>query len=81
MLGNPKYKFNDKVKFKLKYKGEEYTLTGTVYIVDKFGTFEDDSDVSYDVIVKDGDCPINYPCLVKHLREDQVELVETEASA
>ena len=81
MLGKPKYNFNDKVKFSLKYKGEEYTLIGTIDIIDKFGTFEDDSDVSYDIMVNDGDMPITYPCLFKHIREDRTGLVETEASA
>jgi hypothetical protein len=62
MKGNPKYKFGDHVKFKL--KGE--TISGTVYIVDQFGTFEDDSDVSYDILNAD------HNCIYKHIREDKI---------
>jgi hypothetical protein len=62
MRGNPKYKFGDQVKFKLK----EETISGTVYIVDQYGTFEDDSDVSYDILNDD------HNCLYKHIREDKI---------
>ena len=72
MLGKPKYKIDDVISFKLKNEDKEYTLTGKVYIVDKYGTFFDNSDVSYDIIVESGDYPIDYPCLFKHIREDGV---------
>lgn len=62
MRGKPKYKFGDHVKFKL--KGE--TISGVVYIIDEFGTFEDDSDVSYDILNDD------HNCLYKHIREDKI---------
>lgn len=72
MLGKPKYKIDDIISFKLKGEDKEYTLTGKVYIVDKYGTFFDNSDVSYDIMVESGDYPIEYPCLFKHIREDEV---------
>lgn len=62
MKGKPKYKFGDHVKFKL--KGE--TISGVVYIIDEFGTFDDDSDVSYDILHDE------HNCLYKHIREDKI---------
>ena len=47
MKGNPKFKLGDIVKFQL----EETVYEGTVCVVDKFGTFENPNDVSYDVII------------------------------
>lgn len=47
MIGYPKYNFGDIVKFKI--DGKE--LSGAIGIVDKYGTFFDDSDVSYDIMV------------------------------
>ena len=48
MKGHPKYQYGNPVKFELNGEIKE----GTVYIIDKYGTFEDDSDVSYDILVK-----------------------------
>ena len=48
MLGKPKYKRGDIVKFNL---GDEIK-EGVVAIVDKYGTFFDNSDVSYDILVQ-----------------------------
>ena len=66
MVGQPKYKYGDKVSFKL----DDKVKVGTIYIIDKYGTFFDDSDVSYDVMVE----PEN--CLYKHIREDGLTKVE-----
>lgn len=78
MIGKPKFNYGDKVKFVVGDK--EYV--GEVWIIDKFGTFEDDSDVSYDIMVKDafkeGDEYYrpnrNNDCLFKHISEKEVEL-------
>lgn len=66
MVGKPKYKYGDKVSFKLNDK----KIVGIVYIIDSYGTFFDDSDVSYDILAteKNG---IDQ-CLYKHIREDGV---------
>ena len=72
MLGKPKYKYNDTVSFKIKDNDTEYTLIGYVYIIDKYGTFFDNSDVSYDIMVDSGNFPMSYPCLFKHIREDEI---------
>lgn len=61
MKGHPKFNYNDEVKFNL--DGE--IKKGIVYVIDKYGTFEDDSDVSYDILVKNE----NERCLYKHINE------------
>ena len=62
MKGHPKYQYGNLVKFKLNGEIKE----GTVYIIDKYGTFEDDSDVSYDILVG------NENCLYKHINEKYI---------
>ena len=79
MKGHPKFNCKDIVKFKLQDK--EYI--GEVYIVDKYGTWDDPSDVSYDILVKDafkeGDEYYkqngNNDCLFKHITEKLVEKI------
>lgn len=65
MKGSPKYKVGDEVVFRL--EGED--IAGRVYIVDAYGTFEDDSDVSYDILEMEGEVR---KCLYKHVREDMI---------
>lgn len=65
MLGKPKFKEGSLVRFQF---GKDDYKIGTIYIVDKFGTFEDNSDVSYDIMVESENC------LYKHIREDFVEM-------
>jgi len=67
MIGQPKFKEGDKVKFII----DNQELVGEVYIIDAYGTFEDDSDVSYDVMVKDNLCD----CLYKHITEKGLEKI------
>lgn len=62
MKGNPKYKYGDIVRFNIKNE----VITGKVYIIDKYGTFEDNSDVSYDILDETNNI------LYKHIREDKV---------
>ena len=59
MVGKQKYKIGDNVSFTL----ENEIKQGEIYIVDKYGTFEDDSDVSYDIFVKSDNV------LYKHVKE------------
>ena len=73
MRGKPKYKVGDKVQFEL----NDRTYTGEVYIVDKYGTFFENDDVSYDVMVEEfGENKT--PCLVKHLTERFVKPYKEE---
>ncbi len=64
MLGKPKYNIGDKVSFKL----EDKIYEGSVYIIDPYGTFGDDSDVSYDIMVNNWG-PKKEECLFKHINE------------
>ena len=63
MLGKPKFNYGDVVRFKL---GNEHK-TGIVAIIDKYGTFEQNVDVSYDILNKEDNI------LYKHVMESLVE--------
>lgn len=64
MIGNPKYKENDKVEFELI---ENEVHIGVVWIVDRYGTYYDKSDVSYDIYVEEENM------LYKHINEKYVK--------
>lgn len=64
MIGKPKYKENDKVEFEF---SECEVHKGTVWTVDKYGTFFDKSDVSYDIFVEEENT------LYKHINEKYVK--------
>ena len=74
MIGKPKYKIGDKVRFTI--QNTEYE--GIVEIVDRFGTFEDNSNVSYDIMIefKEGSKYYNpngcNQCLMKHINENLI---------
>lgn len=72
MLGNPKYNYEDKVGFWLvPYKEtEKKFFIGKVYIIDAYGTFEQNVEPSYDIMVEDFNGS-GQPCLVKHVRESE----------
>lgn len=59
VLGKPKYKYGDRVCFDI----EEQTKQGVVAIVDSYGTFEQDLEPSYDILIKEENT------LYKHIRE------------
>lgn len=63
MLGQPKFKIDDQVRFKL---ADGVEREGFIYIVDAHGTFEQNEDVSYDIMVKSENC------LYKHIMEKYV---------
>ena len=68
MKGKPKFNYGDKVQFTLKGEG---TFTGVVYIIDAYGTWDDPSDVSYDIMVNNYG-PKKEECLFKHITEKLV---------
>lgn len=71
MLGNPKYAVGEEVTFSLINKnGIDVTLIGTVQIVDWYGTFEDNTDVCYDILVNDENGKPSI--LYKHVNEKSV---------
>ena len=59
MLGKPKSKRGQFVRFEFQAE----IMEGTIEIVDTYGTWEDPSDVSYDILGTND-------CLYKHIRED-----------
>lgn len=59
MIGKPKYNYKDTVKFEI----DGQIKQGRVYIIDKYGTFFDDSDVCYDILVESENM------LYKHVNE------------
>lgn len=62
MRGKPKYKEGTMVKFVI---GDELK-TGYIFVVDKYGTFADPSDVSYDIMVESENM------IYKHIQEKYV---------
>jgi hypothetical protein len=48
MLGKPKHKVGDTVKFIFNNE----LKTGVIWVVDRFGTFDYTEDVSYDIMVE-----------------------------
>lgn len=69
MLGNPKFKVNDKVKFKMIVDGFEEVMEGYVYIVDAYGTFFQTEQPSYDIMVERF-LGKKENALLKHIPED-----------
>ena len=65
MKGHPKFNIGDMVQFNLSDEGPFY---GKIYIVDAYGTFEDPSDVSYDIMVENWGIK-KEQCLFKHVSE------------
>ena len=45
-MEKPKYKIDDRVTFTL----DDKVITGTIAIVDAYGTFENPNEVSYDIM-------------------------------
>ena len=63
-MEKPKYEIDDRVTFTLDNK----VITGTIVIVDAYGTFENPNEVSYDIIVVwEG-----RDTLFKHIREHMI---------
>ena len=69
MKGKPKFKYEDKVRFKFVDKIKE----GTIYIIDEYGTWDDPSDVSYDIMSTTDD---GRKCLFKHITEKLVSKLD-----
>ena len=67
MKGFPKYKLGDKVHFEITTADKTYSEDGEIVVVDEYGTFGDDSDVSYDIELEDG-------TWWKHIKEKYVLL-------
>lgn len=66
MIGVPKYQKDDSVKFTLVVDGKNCELEGKVCVVDAYGTFFQQDEPSYDIMVGN--------TLYKHIRESSLEL-------
>lgn len=76
MLGNPKFNYGDTVSsYIVDMTGDIIEFEGTVEIIDRYGTFEQNEEVSYDVMV-DNWCNSGEKMFVKHLRESNLTLVK-----
>ena len=70
MLGNPKFKFGDKVKF----ANLQETKVGIIEIIDANGSWAAPNDPSYDILTLEE----NGPCLYKHVTERNVNPLSDE---
>ena len=59
MIGKPVYTYGNSVVFYVRDSMKE----GEIFIVDAYGTFEQNEEPSYDIFVRDDNC------LYKHVRE------------
>lgn len=73
-LTKPKYNKGDVVKFKVKLMTHETIYIGEIFIIDAFGTFADNSGVSYDIMVGRNENKTLY----KHVNEKFVLGLATE---
>ncbi|MBR3841185.1 MAG: hypothetical protein IKM20_08625 [Erysipelotrichales bacterium] len=68
MIGKPKYKINDKVKFYFDNGVSKTLMNGEIRIVDAYGIFGNDEDVFYDInAIEDGK-----KVLYKHIPEYEI---------
>ena len=63
MIGHHKFNYNDKVMFVI----NGIPIKGYVYIIDRYGVFEDSSSVYYDIMSEDE------TMLYKHIKEDNIK--------
>lgn len=75
MIGKPKYDYGDKVSAIVHIDNCDLKVIGTIEIIDKYGTFKQNEEVSYDILVDDW-CGTGTPMFVKHVRESRLTLLE-----
>lgn len=68
-MNKPKYTYDDEVSFYVNGERDRLKCTGKVYIVDAFGTFEQNEEPSYDIMVDDY---MGTKVLFKHIRESEI---------
>ena len=72
MLEKPLYNIDDRVFFEISKDGDTYMITGKVYAIDRYGTFEQHEEVSYDIMVDGVPWANNTPALFKHIEESHL---------
>lgn len=67
----PKFEYNDIVSFEVRMSKDvkPITLEGTIAIIDAYGTFEQNEEVSYDIYVP------SMNTLFKHFRESRLTFI------
>ena len=71
MLGKPKFKLGDRVKFSIHINSAKIEKEGEIDIVDNYGTFCERGDVSYDILCNDN-------VLYKHISEKYVHSIDED---
>lgn len=69
--GSPIFDYGDKVGFYITKDDKEYFQMGTVEIIDANGTFEQNEEPSYDILVESF-TDTGRPCLMKHIVESHL---------
>ena len=69
MIGRPQYTYGDSVRFAINVDGEKYVFEGIIEVVDAYGTFEQNEEPSYDIMVDESH---SVPCFFKHIRESLI---------
>ena len=75
-IGKPVLNYGDKAGFYITIDEKEIFCIGTVEIIDSYGTFEQNEEPSYDIMVENFNG--GEPCLVKHLRESSCYKIQKE---
>lgn len=71
MRGKSKFDYGQKVRFTISDQEDNaMEKIGSIEIIDRYGTFFDPSDVSYDILVEAENC------LYKHITEKLVKAIE-----
>lgn len=72
-MENVKFNNGDIVTFTTRMYGEteDISLVGSIEIIDRYGTFEQNEEPSYDILVDDFN---GSPCLFKHIRQSRVNI-------
>ena len=66
------FTYGDLVQFDFESDGQVQKITGTVEIIDKYGTFEQNEEPSYDIYRKENNT------LYKHIRQSELKKAETK---
>ena len=69
-LGKPKYKVGEEVCF-IWGKDKNQEAKGRIYIIDAYGTWEQQKEVSYDILGSKSEEP-NKRILFKHIKESEI---------
>ena len=68
------FNYGDLVQFDFESNGQIQVITGTVEIIDKYGTFEQNEEPSYDLYRKENNT------LYKHIRQSELKKADDNNS-